>query len=135
MAIAPRIEVYTLLACHVHRPEILTSVNQTGLLMTYGGLSIDGFDSATHVANYSQTPALFDYAASNRQAHAERALNMEYPVEESSIGASPSRRILCARDPIVQAAVAKLEAGECEQSGFLTQNLTLLQSNRPALVS
>jgi hypothetical protein len=89
--LAPKIEIYTLLACSVHKPEIF----RDSRLLSHVPSSL-----ALHQALVETTfPPSFDIAINNATAP---IISMDTP------HASP-----CASDPVVIAAVAKLTTGEC----------------------
>ena len=78
--VAPRIDIYTFLACSVHKPDIFERTLRLG--------GYPGFPNVTspHLVLHPITPGVetFSYATANP----------------------------CASDPVVQAAVATLTAGE-----------------------
>jgi hypothetical protein len=105
--IAPRIEIYTMLACSVHKPDVFRH--------NFPGIDID-LHSTIH-----ETSGL-DFRASglatSSHIHVVDAYFPGiYPFLDSSPGNGstplPRKGNLCASDPVVQAAVAKLTASKC----------------------
>jgi len=94
--LAPRVEVYTILACAVHKPDILGQ----NFPEIAPGRRIDFRDF--HARTHKLHP-LLDY----------RSL---------SEADSPNQN-LCATDPVVQAATAKLIAGQILVVIFVTERL------------
>jgi hypothetical protein len=94
--IAPKIEIYTLLACSVHKPDIFRDSR----------LSTDIFHTLYNredTLSSTTFPPSFNLAATDAEGHHDNASDvsfMEKPVP------SP-----CASDPVVQAAVSKLTTG------------------------
>ncbi|KAJ7510054.1 major facilitator superfamily domain-containing protein [Mycena galericulata] len=84
--LAPKVEIYTLLACSVHKPEIFK--NMQTYVPSIFPRPLDAFYVNTTF------PPSFDIATSNS---ASLVISMDEPIP------SP-----CAADPVVQAAVAKL---------------------------
>lgn len=96
IAMAPRIEIYNLLVCSVHRPEILN--------FSYGGeiSSMQGlFNSAPHSVNPSIT------TAPSFQIQLDRRTSRNVTFMDASMSAEKR----CASDPVVRVAVAKLTTG------------------------
>lgn len=92
--IAPKIEIYTLLACSVHKPEIFRDQH---LLSTNLPFSLrPQKDSLVDIT----FPPSFDIAINNNTSTMDE------------LNGSPST---CATDPVVLAAVAKLATGQCLQ--------------------
>lgn len=96
--LAPRIEIYTSLACRVHKPEIFKHSFPT----------VDHGISATDkviVSNHSfSSPVLLSPILDTIIAPSG-----EFAYQNQSQPANPN---LCASDPVVQAAVAKLTTGK-----------------------
>jgi hypothetical protein len=87
--VAPRIEIYTLLACFVHRPDIFKIPQTVG----------------AHAGFPTGAPVFTD-VTSRVFASSASVLGLQNGTDAT---AQPS---LCASDPVVQAAVAKLTVGE-----------------------
>ncbi|PPQ99088.1 hypothetical protein CVT24_009355 [Panaeolus cyanescens] len=109
--IAPRIEIYTILACSVHKPDIFK--------LNYPDLGLGIQTTTGPLANisspYWQGSYLEDttpHAASSNLHHGNFGSNQ--------IDIPPEKRNLCASDPVVQAAVAKLIAAIATSMGILT---------------
>ncbi|KAJ7444922.1 major facilitator superfamily domain-containing protein [Mycena latifolia] len=96
---APKVEIYTLLACSVHKPEIF---RDTQLLSTFLPSSLRLPEEPTVGTAF---PPSFDIAISNNTS---TVISMDKPQ------ASP-----CASDPVVQAAVAKLTTAISASMGVL----------------
>jgi hypothetical protein len=96
--IAPRIEIYTLLACFVHKPDIFERT------VRFGGYP--GFPTET--SPYIVLPPVFTkYGDVTHRVFSSSASVLG--LRNSTVTAQPN---LCASDPVVQAAVAKLTVGE-----------------------
>jgi len=94
--IAPRIEIYTTLACRVHKPDIFEQSFpglELGLVDTSGVFGQLHTDSSELLVDQIYRPRLTDSLGQTTR---------ENPATK------PNR---CASDPVVQAAVAKLTAG------------------------
>jgi hypothetical protein len=91
--IAPRIELYTTLACSIHRPDIFGESFQ----------QLDILDFIQHSNDYG-IPAV---------AHQSRSdvFMIEKSLQTNDAATPPTRKQRCASDPVVQAAVAKLTSG------------------------
>lgn len=87
--LAPRVEVYTTLACRVHRPDIYDQ--------DFSGTTADRAVSKIIPSYYVSSSVLGIHSLGTRE------LKLNGPVEGKR----------CASDPVVQAAVAKLSAGKC----------------------
>jgi hypothetical protein len=90
--LAPRIEIYTMLACNVHKPEYTANLH----------LGSTGFPFPTKIAGeYGVIPTVL--------------YNISAPLITGKIssggGQNPNT---CASDPVVQAAVAKLTIGKLD---------------------
>ena len=98
---APRIEVYTTLACSIHRPDIFGESHQ----------HLDILDLIQHSNDY-RTPAV---------AHQSSSVDIRSDVfmfEKSlQTNDAPTKKQRCASDPVVQAAVAKLTSGAYKTIG------------------
>lgn len=100
MTMAPRVEVYTQLACAVHNPDVFH--DQAANVLTYNA---DHANSIVHFPTH--------YLTLYRNETLDVALNI---IQDD--GKTPGRQG-CASDPAVQAAVAKLAASEYPNSyGF-----------------
>ena len=89
---APRIEIYTTLACSIHRPDIFGESSQ----------QLDILDFVQPLSNY-RIPA----------AHQSGSIDISDVLIGKSLqfndaDSPPTRKQRCASDPVVQAAVAKL---------------------------
>ncbi len=87
--LAPRVEVYTTLACRVHRPDIYDQ--------DFSGTAANRAVSKTNPSHYVSSSIL------GIHNFGTRGLKFNGLVEGKR----------CASDPVVQAAVAKLSAGKC----------------------
>lgn len=90
--LAPRVEIYTRLACQVHKPDVYKQA-YAGLDLGYGHAALDT------AVNFS---AAFD------AAWGQTDVNRKSGGVLLSAAMKPKD---CASDPVVQAAVAKLTAG------------------------
>ena len=95
--IAPRIEIYTTLACRVHKPDIFEQ--------SFPGLEL-GLVDASRV--FGQLPHTDSSGLSIDQIHRLRLTDNSGRTTRENPTTKPNR---CASDPVVQAAVAKLTAG------------------------
>lgn len=107
---APRLEIYTMLACSVHKPDIFKQ-NYPGLEL---GLQASSPVFPPSVFNTSTIPTpLFDLHASPVYFPGISPFLGSILMDESeSEDLPPSRRNQCASDKVVQAAVAKLSGSE-----------------------
>ncbi|KAF9053131.1 major facilitator superfamily domain-containing protein [Panaeolus papilionaceus] len=107
--IAPRIEIYTILACSVHKPDIFK--------LNYPGLEL-GIQSPIPLAINSSTslPELYHQAGVSYVS----GLSQHDGLGPNQVDLPPEKRNLCASDPVVQAAVAKLIAVIATSMGILT---------------
>ena len=100
--LAPRVEIYTMLACQVHKPDIFRENYPLPQIPIHPPIflpqtsAIDSRSSPSHVF-------------------------WENPATPSS---DPAKRNLCAKDPVVQAAVARLSASEYSIGLSFTRALT-----------
>ena len=92
--IAPRIEVYTTLACSVHRPDIF-------------GESFRQLD-------------ILDFIQHSDDHRIPVVAHPSSPVDINDADTPPTRKQRCAADPVVQAAVAKLTSGAYKTVFFLS---------------
>ncbi|KAJ6497032.1 major facilitator superfamily domain-containing protein [Mycena vitilis] len=90
--LAPKVEVYTLLVCSVHKPEIFKDRH----------FLPSDFPSSTESSNTTTFPPSFDIATT------AAVTSSDYPESK-----------LCASDPVVQAAVASLNAVITTSMGVL----------------
>ena len=95
--IAPRIEIYTTLACRVHKPDIFEQ--------SFPGLEL-GLVDASRV--FGQLPHTDSSGLSIDQIYRPRLTDNSGRTTREKPTTKPNR---CASDPVVQAAVAKLTAG------------------------
>ena len=107
--IAPKVEVYTLLACRVHKPDIYHSsqVQDAFSKVVTPRAEVDARPVESEIS--------FPWAPIIRSNNASLAGTTEQPprftvLAERAIGKKPNSP--CAADPTVQAAVARLSAGE-----------------------
>ena len=89
--VAPRVEIYTQLACAVHNPEIFN--DQDTQILTSKGFSTS-FLQDEHSTTTSYHNATLDFVLGDNETD------------------GPAAKPNCASDPAVQAAVAKLAASE-----------------------
>jgi len=87
--LAPRVEIYTMLACQVHKPDIFRE-------------NYPSPQSPIH-------PPIFLPQTTATERSEPVHVFWEAPATPSS---DPVKRNLCAKDPVVQAAVARLTASE-----------------------
>jgi len=87
--LAPRVEVYTTLACAVHRPDILKQ--------SFSNVALG------HYARSHHDPIEVTFPES------QHFFNFKLPGKANR---NPPHRNLCAADPVVQAATAKFIAGQ-----------------------
>lgn len=94
--IAPRIEIYTTLACRVHKPDVFEQ--------SFPGLELGLVDAPRVFGQlpYTDSSLLIDQTYRPHLTDNSSQTTLENPATK------PNR---CASDPIVQAAVAKLTAG------------------------
>ena len=106
VTMAPRIEIYNLLACSVHRPEIFD-------LSLVGSASnaAQGHHNVYSQLTFNNTTATTYHTQFVPQILLDRRRS---PVDAISLFSSDSEspQSRCASDPVVRAAVAKLTAGE-----------------------
>jgi len=99
--IAPRIEIYTMLACSAHKPDIFRH-NFPGIEFDLRSPTTSALDFRAPSSGLPTSPDIYFPGI--------------YPFLDSSPknGSTipPKKGNLCASDPVVQAAVAKLTAGE-----------------------
>ena len=100
---APRIEIYTTLACSIHRPEIF-------------GESLQPLDILGSIVQLSMVPAV---AHKSSSMEISNVFMIEKSLQIDDKDTLPTRKQRCASDPVVQAAVAKLTAGEYKLVFFL----------------
>lgn len=105
--ITPRIEMYTMLACSVHKPDIFRQ-NFPGVelgLQSFAVSDVKALNlSAPNTSPVIEIPVhLPQVPATNTDAD-----DRDEPAPDP-----PKRGNQCASDPVVQAAVAKLTAGAC----------------------
>ena len=99
--LAPRIEVYTTLACSIHRPDIFgESFQQLDIL----DLLQDSNDYGIPAVAHQSRSDIFMIGKS---------------LQTNDAAAPPTRKQRCASDPVVQAAVAKLTSGVYKTVFFL----------------
>lgn len=100
MTLAPRVEIYTVLACSKHRPEYAKHLKLSKQMGLPYDDSTGDFFSRPPLALGSPLPIDFSPAQDD-------TLSFESPIDSDNItvSANPDR---CATDPEVQAAVAKL---------------------------
>lgn len=87
---APRIEIYTILACSVHKPDIFKQ--------SFPGLELGLVEEPRQLPTHSSAQ-LID------------RIYPSYSTNKATNESVPTKPNLCASDPVVQAAVAKLTAG------------------------
>ncbi|KAH7929729.1 MFS general substrate transporter [Leucogyrophana mollusca] len=103
--LAPRVELYTMLVCRIHRPEYVSNSNLPGV---YGYTTIP------------EVPSASVSFPTSVNGHTSTELGLEPPsvlvpriptlLSEQHNSASGDTRKQCAADPVVQAATAKLAA-------------------------
>jgi hypothetical protein len=105
--LAPRIEIYTMLACSVHKPDLFRQ-NFPGIKL-YPHSTIHETSGLDFRVPSSDIPTLSNI-------HVAHVFPGIYPFLDSSPKDDPipppKKGNLCTSDPVVQAAVAKLSAGE-----------------------
>lgn len=102
--LAPRIEIYTTLACSIHRPDIYRQQQ-------------DILDFVQQSNEYG-TPAVA-HQSSSGSADISDVFMIEKTIQFTDADTPPTRKQRCASDPVVQAAVAKLTAGAYKSVFFL----------------
>jgi len=105
--LAPSIEIYTMLACSVHKPDIFKQA--------FIGVDLGSFGFPFDDIQNSLLPPLM----ANSSAPSNITLGwVDLTNDNSNMGLQndtdkgPKKPNLCASDPVVQAAVAKLTAGK-----------------------
>lgn len=118
MTIAPRIEIYTLLACSVHKPDIFERTLRLG--------GYRGFPTET-----SPLLVLPPVIIPNSLDPSNLGFSPSVPVSGvHGFSYATSQANPCASDPVVQAAVATLTAGEFGTCAF-GHNTLLLYPKKP----
>lgn len=102
--LAPRIEIYTILACSVHKPDIFKET-YTGIDLPYSGFPFGGAPSISLPSAGARVSPLQDAEIGTRFTP-DMVLRFGNHTQPK-----PTNPNLCASDPTVQAAVAKLTAG------------------------
>lgn len=95
---APRIEIYTILACSVHKPDIFKQ--------SFPGLELGLVEEPRQLPTHSSAQ-LID------------RIYPSYSTNKATNESVPTKPNLCASDPVVQAAVAKLTAVIATCTGIL----------------
>ncbi|KAF8163650.1 major facilitator superfamily domain-containing protein [Crassisporium funariophilum] len=117
VTIAPRIEIYTMIACSVHKPDIFRQ-NFPGLELGTQGFSANrssGVDKFRYFAEPGQA-----YNSPLEPLYFQDTVTLAGPWSKNDEDIPPNRRNLCASDPVVQAAVAKLTAVIAACMGILS---------------
>ncbi|KAF8808993.1 MFS general substrate transporter [Phlegmacium glaucopus] len=104
--LAPRIEIYTTLACSIHRPDIFRGSSQQQDILDFVQQSNDHRTPA--VAHQSGSVDIFG------------VFIIEESIQSNDADTPPTRKQRCASDPIVQAAVAKLSTVIAASMGILS---------------
>ncbi|PFH51761.1 hypothetical protein AMATHDRAFT_40016 [Amanita thiersii Skay4041] len=104
---APRIEVYTTLACKIHRPDIY---NETFPLLWNTGELLHHADLAGRPAANRERSGIF---------YSFRDLTMVASSIRTSLDKSSTGPNRCAADPLIQATVAKFTAAMFASTGIL----------------
>ncbi|PPQ91426.1 hypothetical protein CVT25_014314 [Psilocybe cyanescens] len=114
--IAPRIEIYTILACSVHKPDIFRQAYPERF-PDLEDFSESRYQYDTHVPDPHPTVPLITpiYLSVSPPTGSSDVINWS----NKSAG-TPTNRNLCAADPTVQAAVAKLTAVIATSMGILS---------------
>lgn len=120
--IAPRIEVYTMLACNVYRPEYVSADSVAKQLAPpYLGHYSFFFTPGISTGTFSEQPFfLTNPGLWGNQTCTSVTAALDAPYETGGV----SQR--CASDPEVQAAVAELTAGELYEF-FIISDITCSQ--------
>ncbi len=106
VTMAPRIEIYNLLACSVHKPEIFDLS-----LVGSASSATEGRHNVYSQLTFNTTTATTYHTQFVPQILLDQRSESVDPISLfSSDPESPQSR--CASDPVVRAAVAKLTAGE-----------------------
>ena len=95
--VAPRIEIYTTIACSIHRPDIFGDKFQ----------QLDILDFVQHSNDYVIPPV----AHRSGSVDVSDVFMIEKSLQINNPDTPPTRKQRCASDPIVQASVAKLTTG------------------------
>lgn len=108
--VAPKVEVYTMLACRVHKPDIFHS------MAGHDAVLMPNLLRSEHA--YSAIPWASNMVSQSNSSSQASTLFVQVEKRDRK-PANP-----CAADPVVQAAVARLSAGEyCGSSLFHFQSL------------
>lgn len=102
---APRIEIYTMLACSVHKPDVFKR-NFPDFEWDLHGLSLGAANPNISSSIFPVMPIAYASSVS------VPIVAPIFATSQDNGTVTPPRRNLCASDPVVQAAVAKLTAGE-----------------------
>ncbi|KDR73681.1 hypothetical protein GALMADRAFT_251462 [Galerina marginata CBS 339.88] len=116
--IAPRIEIYTMLACSVHKPDIFKQ-NFPGLELGLQGVSLETAVYGIRTPELWNTP-ISPFSPNQPQIYLPEVSTFLTTIENDGSTVPPTKRILCASDPVVQAAVAKLTAVIAACMGILS---------------
>lgn len=107
--IAPRIEVYTMLACSVHKPDVFRH--------NFPGIDLDLRSTIRETSGLDFRAPSSGPATLFHKHAVDVYFPGIYPFLDSSPGNGstplPKEGNSCASDPVVQAAVAKLTASKC----------------------
>jgi hypothetical protein len=104
---APRIEVYTTLACSIHRPDIFGESSQ----------QLDILDFIQHSDDHGIPVVAHPSSSVDIKVHVSMT---EKSLQTNDADTPPTRKQRCASDPVVQAAVAKLTSGAYKTVFFLS---------------
>ncbi|KAF9479286.1 MFS general substrate transporter [Pholiota conissans] len=111
VTMAPKIEVYTLLACSIHRPDIY-DLNRLSPELP----SLYNVPTGASVLHNSIRPPLARLISATG---IRRRSQLFDPVTAVGNGTTPDHRTQCASDPVVKTAVAKLTTVIAAFTGFL----------------
>ncbi|KAF4615419.1 hypothetical protein D9613_002574 [Agrocybe pediades] len=119
--IAPRIEIYTILACKVHKPEVF----RQGWMGPIVGLPELFSLPSTPTKFYMTEDAQLSATSLERRDPQTIYLPAVSPLaivssDTEPVEPPPSRRDQCSKDPVVQAAVARLTAVITTSMGILS---------------
>ncbi|KAJ3502515.1 hypothetical protein NLJ89_g8854 [Agrocybe chaxingu] len=117
MTIAPRIEIYTILACSVHKPDIFRQ--------SFPGLELGLQSTSSHLCPEVYSPSqsyMLTTPLNERLApiYIPDFSSLPDTLEKGNSSSPGNHRNLCMSDPVVQAAVAKLTAVIAAVMGILS---------------
>ncbi|KDR68702.1 hypothetical protein GALMADRAFT_256506 [Galerina marginata CBS 339.88] len=115
---APCIEIYTMLACSVHKPDIFEH-NFSGLKLGPQGIHLEPDVYDIQTSKLSNIP-LSQFRPNLPQTYLPEVSPFLTIIQNNGSTVPPTKRDLCASDPVVQAAVAELTAVIGASMGILS---------------